>query len=85
MQYIGCDSYPVIMKRHLNVRTPIHGYLFSQNFQGFSHVSTGVFQVQRIARIAYEIKKHLLNLLIISNHVRQCSVHMHVETNAVFF
>ena len=33
MKYVGRDADPMIMKRHLYVRTPIHGDLFSQNFQ----------------------------------------------------
>src|ERR1700752_368403 len=62
-KYAGWDSYPMIMKRHLDVRTPIHGDLFSQNFQDFSRVSTWVFHVECVARIVNDVKKYLLNFL----------------------
>src|SRR5947209_624460 len=85
MEYSGRDSYPVIMKRHLYVRTPIYGDLFSQNFQDFSRVSTWVFQVERVARIVNDVKKYLLNFLIIGHNLRQSSCHTHVQNNAIFF
>src|SRR3989442_7140204 len=57
MKYAGWDSYPMIMKRHLYVRTPIHGELFSQNFKDFSRVSPWVLQVECVARIVNDVKK----------------------------
>jgi hypothetical protein len=56
MQYAGRDAYPMIMKRHLYVWTPVHGDWFSQNFQDFSSVSTWVFPVEGVACIVNDVQ-----------------------------